>query len=107
MPTTWAPPRRLLGASTLPKFALIGMMAIHILPMLAADGSVSTAYRIASGRSAALFAVLAEVGLALASGGTTPPRGLPLATAAAGLLPGPASFCSWDSSSAGCAPVSP
>jgi len=84
--TLRAPSRRLLGVDAARGIALIGMMAIHIQPMLTADGSVSTAYRIASGRSAALFAVLAGVGLALASGGTTPPRGRRLAAAAAGTL---------------------
>ena len=84
--TLRAPSRRLLGVDAARGLALIGMMAIHILPMLAADGSVSAAYRIASGRSAALFAVLAGVGLALASGGTTPPRGRRLAAAGAGTL---------------------
>lgn len=84
--TLRAPSRRLLGVDAARGLALIGMMAIHILPMLAADGSVNLAYRIASGRSAALFAVLAGVGLALASGGTTPPRGRRLAAAAAGTL---------------------
>jgi len=84
--TLRAPSRRLLGVDAARGIALIGMMAIHIQPMLTADGSVSTAYRIASGHSAALFAVLAGVGLALASGGTTPPRGRRLAAAAAGTL---------------------
>ena len=84
--TLRAPSRRLLGVDAARGLALIGMMAIHILPMLVADGSVDLAYRIASGRSAALFAVLAGVGLALASGGTTPPRGRRLAAAAAGTL---------------------
>ncbi len=84
--TLRTPSRRLIGVDAARGVALIGMMAIHIVPMLAADGTVSAAYRIASGRSAALFAVLAGVGLALASGGTTPPRGRRLAAAAAGTL---------------------
>lgn len=48
------------------------MMAVHITPRLDADGSVSLAYLLASGRASALFAVLAGVGLALAR---TTPRG--------------------------------
>ncbi|MGH8775228.1 MAG: heparan-alpha-glucosaminide N-acetyltransferase domain-containing protein [Jiangellaceae bacterium] len=78
--------RRLLGVDAARGVALIGMMSIHILPRDDPDGSTSTAYLIASGRSAALFAVLAGVGLALASGGSTPPRGHPLARARAGIL---------------------
>ena len=59
------------------------MMSIHIAPAIGTDGSTSTTYLIASGRSAALFALLAGVGLALASGGPTPRRGRPLLAAMA------------------------
>ena len=68
------------------------MMAVHVTPSLTPDGEVSTAYVLASGRASALFAVLAGVGLALASGGRTPPRGRALwavclsTTARAGVL---------------------
>jgi uncharacterized membrane protein len=78
--------RRLLGVDAARGVALIGMMSIHILPRIDDDGTASTAYLIASGRSAALFAVLAGVGLALASGGPTPPRGRQLGAAVAGTL---------------------
>lgn len=78
--------RRLLGVDAARGVALIGMMSVHILPAVGADGDTSTAYLIASGRSAALFAVLAGVGLALASGGPTPRRGRPLAAAMAATL---------------------
>ena len=77
---------RLLGVDAARGLALIGMMSVHILPRLDDDGTASTAYLIASGRSAALFAVLAGVGLALASGGPTPPRGRPLAGAVVATL---------------------
>lgn len=43
-------------------------MAVHVLPAQDQDGSASLADELASGRSAALFAVLAGVGLALAYG---------------------------------------
>ena len=41
------------------------MMAVHVLPAVDDDGGTSLAYEVASGRSAALFALLAGVGLAL------------------------------------------
>ena len=63
--------RRILGVDAARGVALIGMMSIHIAPAIGTDGSTSTTYLIASGRSAALFALLAGVGLALASGGPT------------------------------------
>jgi uncharacterized membrane protein len=66
---------RLIGIDAARGLALIGMMAVHILPSRDPDDSISTAYFIASGRSAALFAVLAGVGLALANGRTEPPAG--------------------------------
>ncbi|MDP9398834.1 MAG: hypothetical protein M3P96_13930 [Actinomycetota bacterium] len=52
------------------------MMAVHVLPAVDSDGSASTPYLVASGRASAIFAVLAGVGLALATGGPTgpPPR---------------------------------
>jgi uncharacterized membrane protein len=67
--------RRLLGVDAARALALAGMMAVHITPSTTPAGDVSAAYLIAGGRASALFAVLAGVGLALASGGTTPPRG--------------------------------
>jgi uncharacterized membrane protein len=78
--------RRLLGVDAARGVALIGMMSVHINPAVGADGKTTTSYLIASGRSAALFAVLAGVGLALASGGRTPRRGRPLAAAMAATL---------------------
>jgi uncharacterized membrane protein len=65
----------LVGVDAARALALIGMMAVHMLPAEDPDGSASLAYLIASGRSSALFAVLAGVGLALATGGTGAPRG--------------------------------
>jgi uncharacterized membrane protein len=76
---------RLLGVDAARALALIGMMAVHLLPSTDLDGSISTAYFLASGRSAALFAVLAGVGLALATGGPEPPTGRAVGAAAAGL----------------------
>jgi uncharacterized membrane protein len=55
--------------------ALLGMMAVHVLPEVRPDGSVSPAFLLAAGRASALFAVLAGVGLALLSGGSRPVSG--------------------------------
>lgn len=71
-------PARLRGVDAARGLALIGMMAVHILPL---EGSAEVVHGIAGGRSAALFATLAGVGLALASGGSTPRRGADLARA--------------------------
>lgn len=72
---------RLLGVDAARGVALLGMMSVHVLPALTADGDFSASRLIASGRSAALFAVLAGVSLALATGRRTPPRGRPLLAA--------------------------
>jgi uncharacterized membrane protein len=64
---------RVDGVDVARAIALLGMAAVHTLPRLDPDGSVSTAYFVAGGRSSAMFAVLAGVGLALASGGVHPP----------------------------------
>lgn len=77
---------RLLGVDAARALALIGMMAVHLLPGSGPDGTVSTAYLIASGRASALFAVLAGVGLALANGGASIPTGRAWAGAAAGTV---------------------
>ncbi|MDP9406348.1 MAG: heparan-alpha-glucosaminide N-acetyltransferase domain-containing protein [Actinomycetota bacterium] len=84
---------RLQGVDATRGVALVGMMAVHVLPPTDADGSASLAYLVASGRAAAAFAVLAGVGLALATGGPQPPRGrawggAALATVVRGLLIG-------------------
>ncbi len=57
---------RLVGVDAARGVALLGMVAVHVLSGEDADGSESLIYLVASGRSAALFAVLAGVGLALA-----------------------------------------
>ena len=57
---------RLAGVDAARGLALLGMAAVHVLPPTDPDGSPSLSDLVASGRSAALFAVLAGVGLALA-----------------------------------------
>ena len=86
-PPTGRPRTRLVGVDAARAVALAGMASVHILPVQAADGSDTVAGAIAAGRASALFAVLAGVGVALATGGTGPPvRGRAHAAAAAGLL---------------------
>jgi hypothetical protein len=75
-----------LGVDVARSLALIGMMSVHIFPPLRPDGSMHPAYVVAAGRSAALFAVLAGVGLALATGGQQPRDGRRLRAARAGVL---------------------
>jgi Heparan-alpha-glucosaminide N-acetyltransferase, catalytic len=60
--------RRLTGVDAARGIALLAMMAVHVLPPADPDGSTSAAYLLVSGRAAALFAVLAGVGLGLATG---------------------------------------
>lgn len=64
-----SPPRgRLTGVDAARGLALLGMFAVHIFPAGTADGNVSLPWALASGRSSALFAVLAGIGLAFMTG---------------------------------------
>ncbi|MCU1692827.1 MAG: putative rane protein [Frankiales bacterium] len=56
---------RLSGVDVARGVALLGMMAVHVFPEERPDGSTSLVHVLVSGRAAALFAVLAGVGLAL------------------------------------------
>jgi uncharacterized membrane protein len=77
---------RLAGVDAARAVALAGMASVHVLPVLAPDGTETAAGSIAAGRASALFAVLAGVGVALGTGGVAPPTGRAHAAAAAGLL---------------------
>ncbi len=78
---------RLAGVDAARAVALGGMASVHVLPVLAPDGTETVAGALAAGRASALFAVLAGVGIALATGATQPPGpGRAHAGAAAGLL---------------------
>lgn len=84
---------RLRGVDATRGVALVGMMAVHVLPATDPDGTASLAYLIASGRASAAFALLAGAGLALASGGPHVPAGrawagMAAATVVRGLLIG-------------------
>lgn len=67
-------PGRIVGLDVARCLALLGMIATHALVAVDADG-VTFVQQLAGGRSAALFAVLAGVSLALMTGGTSPVRG--------------------------------
>lgn len=66
---------RLLGVDAARGLALLGMMTVHVLPTSdEMTGEAAWPGLVLSGRSAALFALLAGVGLALLSGGSDPDR---------------------------------
>ncbi|QTG82676.1 heparan-alpha-glucosaminide N-acetyltransferase domain-containing protein [Arthrobacter crystallopoietes] len=72
------PPKtpRLAGVDAARGIAVIGMIAVHVFNLYDEQtGSVSWLAAVFSGRSAALFAVMAGVGLALVSGGRHGHRG--------------------------------
>ena len=77
---------RIVGLDMARWFALIGMIATHALVTTRPDGHPTLVQSIAGGRSAALFAVLAGVSMALMSGGPQPARGRDLRGLAAGFL---------------------
>lgn len=64
---------RILGVDAARAVALVGMFATHLLPLDDDRGGPSLTGLLADGRSSALFAVLAGVGVALSTGGTRPP----------------------------------
>jgi uncharacterized membrane protein len=66
---------RLVGVDAARGVALLGMVAVHLFPSQDPDGSTSFTYLVAAGRSAATFAVLAGVGVALSTGRGRLPRG--------------------------------
>src|SRR5690606_1234497 len=75
-PVTSEPPTRgrgrILGVDAARAVALVGMFATHIFPLRVGREPTLTGL-VASGRASALFAVLAGVGVALATGGTRRP----------------------------------
>ncbi|WP_432937280.1 heparan-alpha-glucosaminide N-acetyltransferase domain-containing protein [Kribbella sp. CA-253562] len=77
---------RLSGVDAARGIALLGMMSVHIIPATDETGQTTTAYLVASGRASALFAVLAGVGLALATGGPHPYRGRRMLATRSGLI---------------------
>ena len=87
--STTAPARsksRLVGIDAARGIALVGMVAVHNIDARDADGTASLAWALSAGKSAALFALLAGVGLAFASGGRRRPTGRTWTGQAAALL---------------------
>jgi uncharacterized membrane protein len=78
--------RRVVGVDVARALALIGMAATHIFPGFTADGGQHPSHALASGRAAALFALLAGVSLSLASGGHRAPSGRALRAARAAVF---------------------
>lgn len=78
---------RLAGIDAARGLALLGMMAAHLLPTFESNANLTPTWigLTFSGRSAALFAVLAGVGLALSTGKQRPPGGSSLRAARRGI----------------------
>ena len=72
------PKVRFTGIDAARGIALIGMMAIHLLPPVTDAFGPSLSWNLFAGKAAALFALLAGVALGLTSGGTRPKRGIEL-----------------------------
>ncbi|MGH3566090.1 MAG: heparan-alpha-glucosaminide N-acetyltransferase domain-containing protein [Pseudonocardia sp.] len=79
--------RRITGVDAARAVALVGMFTAHILPLNTADGGPTVIGLLVDGRAAALFVVLAGVGVALGTGGSRrPPDTRSHVAAASGLL---------------------
>ena len=76
---------RLVGVDVARCLALLGMMATHVLDPVDATGELTRIQAVAGGRSAALFAVLAGVSLALMTGRQGPVQGRVLRSRSLGL----------------------
>lgn len=68
---------RLLGVDVARAVALLGMIATHVFAATNEDGTLNLSHQVFSGRSSALFAVLAGVSTALVTGRREPLRGQP------------------------------
>ena len=78
---------RLAGVDVARCIALFGMGTVHVLPTTDASGAPTLVEQVFGGRSAALFAVLAGVGLALAVGPRPElRRSAPVVAARAGII---------------------
>lgn len=87
VPRPSRPTGRLRGIDAARGLALLGMMATHLLPTFEANADLTPTWigLTFSGRAAALFAVLAGVGLALSTGKQVPPEGAALSAARRGI----------------------
>ena len=76
--TTPAPPvprPRLRGVDAARGLALLGMVAVHVVPPVTDAGDPHPLFLAFAGRASVLFVLLAGVGLALSTGGTRPAAG--------------------------------
>lgn len=72
-------PRRLSGIDAARGVALFGMVSTHVLPLYSPDtGTATWAALVFSGRASGLFAVIAGIGIAFLTGGSSPHRGASL-----------------------------
>jgi uncharacterized membrane protein len=78
---------RLAGIDAARGLALLGMMATHLMPTFESDAALTPTWigLTFSGRAAALFAVLAGIGLALSTGKQRPLEGSALSAARRGI----------------------
>ncbi len=79
-------PDRLVGLDVARCLALLGMVTTHVIAPRDADGTLSFGQALAGGRSAALFAVLAGVSLALMTGRREPVHGRERAARSLGIV---------------------
>ncbi|WP_219416805.1 heparan-alpha-glucosaminide N-acetyltransferase domain-containing protein [Pseudonocardia nigra] len=86
-PGTAPTPRkeRVVGVDVARGAALVGMMAAHVFPFFADDGTPTVSTAVTAARSAATFVLVAGVGLAFVSGGRTAVRGRPRTAVSAGI----------------------
>jgi hypothetical protein len=77
---------RIVGVDLARCLALVGMICTHLVIATGPGGQITVLQQVAGGRSAALFAVLAGVSLALISGGTRPVTGVGLLRARCALV---------------------
>ncbi|MFC4905476.1 MULTISPECIES: heparan-alpha-glucosaminide N-acetyltransferase domain-containing protein [Kocuria] len=78
---------RLVGVDAARGLALLGMFSIHILPAWDPETyEVTLQWQLFAGRAAALFALLAGVGLAFSTGAGTPHRGRTMTADRVGVL---------------------
>jgi uncharacterized membrane protein len=85
-PPSTSSSRRLVGVDVARGVALLGMMVVHLLPPTTAEGDPSAIWMVFVGKSAALFAVVAGVGIAFSTGRTRVPPAGEWAAAATSLL---------------------
>ncbi|HEY5247849.1 MAG TPA: heparan-alpha-glucosaminide N-acetyltransferase domain-containing protein, partial [Dermatophilaceae bacterium] len=78
--------KRVVGIDAARGVALLGMVAVHALYESNAQGNPTVSFTIAAGRSAALFAVLAGVGISLSTGRQKATMGREGCAAAASLV---------------------